>query len=79
MLSQYYSIAEAAQKLSFSKATIERALRDKAFPNAKKMGNTWRIPEEDIREHYKITEMERPVLDFRQIIKNMKKEMGEKR
>lgn len=76
MISQYYSITEIAKKLSFSKATIEKALRDKAFPNAQKMGKTWRIPEEDIREHYKIPERENPFIDFRQIVRNMKNEIG---
>jgi len=46
---QYWlSPKAAAKRLGLTPATITRWCRQGKFPNAKKIGRVWRIPEEDL-------------------------------
>jgi len=44
----WHSPKHVAQRLDLTPATITRYCRSGKFPNAKKIGRVWRIPEHDI-------------------------------
>ena len=49
-----YSVKETAELLGLSTRSISTRLKKGDFPNAKKVGKEWRIPEEDIRSFLKL-------------------------